>query len=133
MMQATLDVVNTVGYYSIFPALVITPAAIVIGLVLHNTLISRLDPLLFQEPYFHRKELTILTIWPFTVVKTMGYMMLVVVPKMAKWKRFKGFNETLPLGKFLVALCYVEFMLLVLLMLAAIVLMATGALSVLLS
>ncbi|ROQ21186.1 hypothetical protein EDC38_1809 [Marinimicrobium koreense] len=132
-MQTILDVVSTVGYYSIFPTLVITPAAIVIGLVLHNMLITRLDPLLFQEPYFHRKELTVLTIWPFTVVKTMGYMMLVVVPKMAKWKRFKGFNETLPLSRFLVALCYVELVLLVFLMLVAIVLMTTGALSVLLS
>lgn len=48
-MQIILDVVSTVGYYSIFPVLVITPAAIVIGLILHNTLITRLDPLLFQE------------------------------------------------------------------------------------
>lgn len=32
-MQTTLDVVNTVGYYSIFPALVITPAAIAIVLM----------------------------------------------------------------------------------------------------
>ncbi|MGD8177439.1 hypothetical protein [Marinimicrobium sp. ARAG 43.8] len=132
-MQSTLDVINTIGVYSVIPAIPLVLLSVIFGIVLHNTLISRLDPILFKEPYFHKKELNTYVVWPLTILKTVGYILLVTSPKMAKWKRFKGFSGTLPVGKSLIVLCYIELVLLFMVMLIAIVMMTTGLLSVLLS
>lgn len=132
-MQGALEVINTIGVYSVIPALPVMLLSVTVGLVLHNTLARRLDSILFREPYFYPKELRAYVVWPLTWLKTVGYVLLVTCPRMAKWKRFKGFNGTLPLGRFLVVLCYIELILLVLLILIAVVMMTTGALSLLLS
>lgn len=132
-MQNALELISTIGVYSVIPAVPLIVLSVAVGLVLHNALASRLDSILFKEPYFHQKELRTYVVWPLTWLKTMAYILLVTCPKLAKWKRFKGFNEALPLAWFLVVLCYIELMLLVLLMLVAIVIITTGSLSVLLS
>lgn len=131
-MQTPLDLVQTVGFYLIFPILVLTPAVIVVGLILHSTLIARLDPVLFKAPYFHEKELKSLMVWPLTMVKTLGYMMLIACPKLAKWKRFKGVGEALPVEKPLIALCYAELVMLVSLIVTSVLLLIASALSALL-
>ncbi|MGD8177384.1 hypothetical protein, partial [Marinimicrobium sp. ARAG 43.8] len=107
-MQISPELISTVGLYAVlltFPAI---PVAIIIGIVLHNTLINRLDPLLFKRPYFQEKELLLYVTWPFSFLKTAGYIMLITCPKAAKWKRFKGFDKNVPVGKPLVVLSYIE-------------------------
>lgn len=132
-MKSTLDVIHTVGVYSVIPAIPLVLLSVIFGLVLHNTLIRRLDPVLFKEPYFHKKELNTYVVWPLTMLKTVGYILLVTFPKLAKWKRFKGFSGTLPVGKSLIVLCYIELVLLFMVMLTAVIMMTAGFLSVLLS
>ncbi|UZJ42927.1 hypothetical protein OOT55_09700 [Marinimicrobium sp. C6131] len=125
-MQISSELISTIGLYAVlltFPAI---PVAIIIGIVLHNTLIKRLDPVLFKRPYFREKELHLYVTWPFSFLKTAGYIMLITCPKAAKWKRFKGFDKSVPVGKPLVVLSYIEVALLTTMILALFLLMVSA-------
>lgn len=116
--------ISTIGLYAVLLTLPAVPVAIVIGIVLHITLIKRLDPILFKRPYCREKELLLCATWPFSFLKTAGYIMLITCPKAAKWKRFKGFDKEVPVGKPLVVLSYIEVVLLASMLLSLVLLMA---------
>lgn len=116
--------ISTIGLYAVLLTFPAVPVAIVIGIVLHNTLIKRLDPILFKRPYFREKELLLYVTWPFSFLKTAGYIMLITCPAAAKWKRFKGFDKNVPVGKPLVVLGYIEVALFAIMLLSLVLLMA---------
>jgi len=125
-MQSLSELISTIGFYAVlltFPAI---PVAVVIGIVLHNTLIKRLDPILFKRPYFQEKELLLYVTWPFSLLKTAGYIMLITCPGAAKWKRFKGFDKAVPVRKPLVLLSYIEVVLLAAMLFSLVLLMASA-------
>lgn len=81
-------------------------------IVLHQILPKRLDAILFKEPYFQKSELVNYQCWPLSYLKSMNYIYLIAAPSLAKKKRFKGFNEPLPIGPGLRVACKLNFSLL---------------------
>lgn len=125
-MQISPELISAIGLYAVLLTFPAVPVAIVIGIVLHNTLIKRLDPILFKRPYFQEKELLLYVTWPFSFLKTVGYIMLITCPKAAKWKRFKGFDEDVPVGKPLVVLSHIEVALLAAVLLSSVLFMTSA-------
>ncbi len=76
---------------------------------LHHLLLKRLDHLLFIEPYFTKEERLNYLVWPLSYLKSMNYIGLIAVPRIAKRKRFKGFDSPLPVSEKVVILCKIEF------------------------
>jgi len=81
--------------------------------ILHRLLSSRLDPVLFKDPYFNRAEQFNYRFFPLYLVKAINYIYLVALPTMAKKRRFKGLDMPLPIGKALRATCIFQFSLMV--------------------
>ena len=78
-------------------------------IILHNILVPKLDHILFKEPYFKKSELINYVDWPLSFIKSINYIGLIAFPKLAKRKRFKGFNGQLPVGPILKIVCKFEF------------------------
>lgn len=81
--------------------------------ILHRLLSSRLDPILFKDPYFNRAEQINYRFFPLYLVKAFQYIGLVAWPSMAKKRRFKGLETPLPIGKGLRATCIFQFSLMI--------------------
>lgn len=81
--------------------------------ILHRLLSSRLDPILFKDPYFNRAEQINYRFFPLYLVKAINYIYLVAWPTMAKKRRFKGLETPLPISKALRATCIFQFSLMV--------------------
>lgn len=73
--------------------------------ILHRLLSSRLDPMLFKDPYFNRAEQINYRFFPLYLVKAINYIYLVAWPTMAKKRRFKGLETPLPISRGLRATC----------------------------
>lgn len=99
------------GYMTIvFWLLVISSIAIFILIVywniLHLFLTRKYDPILFRAPYFNSSELGVYSVWPFSLVKTTGYILLITNAPFAK-KRFKGLEQLIVKESLLVKFfCY---------------------------
>lgn len=76
--------------------------------LLHKLLTPRLDNILFREPWFTRPELTNYQFCPLSLLRSLNYIYLIGWPRMAKRKRFKGFNAQMPVSKTLTWLCRVQ-------------------------
>ncbi|WP_339799237.1 hypothetical protein [uncultured Marinobacter sp.] len=72
---------------------------------LHKYLTPRLDGLLFREPWFQKSELDNYRLFPLSLLRSLNYIYLIGWPRMAKKKRFKGFDSAIPVGKTVVLLC----------------------------
>lgn len=72
---------------------------------LHKYLTPRLDDKLFREPWFQKAELTNYRFFPLSLLRSLNYIYLIGWPRMAKKKRFKGFESAIPVGKTVVMLC----------------------------
>lgn len=81
--------------------------------ILHRLLSSRLDPILFKDPYFNRAEQINYQFFPLYLVKAINYIYLVAWPTMAKKRRFKGLETPLPISKALRATCIFQFSLMI--------------------
>lgn len=79
--------------------------------VLHIILCHRLDPILYKEPHFYHVELSTLSFWPFSFLRSALYMGLIVIPSSLKKRRFKTFNDELPVGPALSLACKITLML----------------------
>ncbi len=84
--------------WTIFSYLSITVFALIFSvlvyiIIMHNILYRRLDPILFQKPWFNQAELTMYSTWPFSFNKTLQYMGLLTFPEYMKKKRFKGLKK----------------------------------------
>lgn len=82
---------------------------------LHAVLSKRLDPILLKEPYFTKSEQMNCLVWPLSFIKSLNYIGLIAAPKVAKRKRFRGFNQELPLSPQLKRLCRIQFTLMLML------------------
>ncbi len=122
------ELIGTIGMYSIWAMIPILPLFVVLGFVLHYILLVRLDSILFKEPYFHKQELSVFGVWPFSMIKALMYMLLIAWPQLAKYKRFKKLNRPLPVGKGIIVMCYIELTFLGVISLGAVTLMTTGLL-----
>lgn len=58
-----------------------------------------------REPWFQKAELTYYRFFPLSLLRSMNYIYLIGWPRMAKKKRFKGFESAIPVGKTVVVLC----------------------------
>ena len=65
---------------------------IVLWHILHFILCKKFDDQLFREPYFRSNELAVYSDWPLSLFRSMGYILLLGVPKLAKKRRFKDVN-----------------------------------------
>jgi len=72
---------------------------------LHHILPSKLDPILFQRPFFKSSELLNYRVFPLSLFRSLNYVYLIALPTFAKKKRFKGFNEPLPVGLSTIIMC----------------------------
>lgn len=97
--------------------LAVAIAAYSLWAVLHNILCKKLDPILFKEPYFQKSELVNYLCWPLSSLRSMNYITLIAAPSIAKRKRFSGFDGSLPVGRKLRAMCKVQFLLMLTLVL----------------
>ena len=66
---------------------VLTVFYIVLWHILHFILCKKFDDQLFQEKYFNTNELGIYSVWPFSLVRSMGYILLVAAPNFYITKR----------------------------------------------
>jgi len=70
--------------------------------ILHPLLSRKLDSILFNKNWFTHAELSIYSLWPLSLIRSVIYTFLITFPDLAvKTKRFKGFDLTLPLSPFL--------------------------------
>ncbi len=82
--SGTLFVILFVG------GLLLAFSMVVLLHILHFILPKKYDALLFKEPIFNKTELTILRIWPYSLIRTTGYILLLTVPNFyITKKRFK--------------------------------------------
>ncbi len=70
--------------------IVLTLGLVILWHILHFFLTRKYDKLLFKRPYFRETELGAYTIWPFSLMRTMGYILLLATPRLVKLRRFKG-------------------------------------------
>ena len=74
-----------------FGLLILTAFYIVLWHILHFILCKKYDDILFREPIFNRMELAIYNSWPLSLVRSMGYVLLLAAPNFYSAKRrFKG-------------------------------------------
>ncbi len=72
-------------------ALISTFSFIVYWHILHYFLCKEYDDLLFKEPIFNQTELAVYSAWPLSLVRSMGYALLVAMPRFyITKKRFKN-------------------------------------------
>ncbi len=60
-------------------------------IIMHNLLYRRLDPILFQSPWFNEQQLVMFSAWPLSFIKTVIYMFLIAYPDYIRKK--KRFNK----------------------------------------
>ena len=125
------ELIGNVFVYCIWVMIPILPLFVVLGFSLHYILLVRLDPILFKEPYFHKKELPVFSVWPFSMIKALMYILLITWPRLAKHKRFKGVDTPLPVGKGIFISCYIELILLGVICVASVILVTAGLLATL--
>ena len=90
----------------IFGGIVIASLIIIIlWHALHYVLCKKYDALLFREPYFRLTELIVYSSWPLSLFRSMGYIVLLGVPSLAKRRRFKCVTLDSSNEYFLVLLC----------------------------
>ncbi len=94
---------GTIAFYALFFGEAIFGIGMIVLLhVMHFILTRKFDSLLFKEPYFRKNELFVYTIWPFSLIRTIGYMLFLVFPDYVKRKRFKDVELNLDRGSALV-------------------------------
>lgn len=76
--------------------LVLLLVVIVVGILfygiwayLHKTMAKSLDKELFREPHFQPKELLNYRFFPLSLVKSLNYIFLIAIPRLAIHRRFK--------------------------------------------
>lgn len=104
-----MNPVVALGLVLICIAMIVICVVYPLWLVLHTLLTKKLDPILFKEPYFQRSELTNYRVFPLSALRSFAYIYLVAAPRWAKKKRFKGFNEPLPITKNIKIACKIQF------------------------
>lgn len=78
------------AFLVVFGGLVFTAfATVLLWHILHFILCNKYDATLFRQPYFRINELSVYTVWPFSLIRSMGYIMLLGAPSLAKKRRFK--------------------------------------------
>lgn len=112
--MTNVDPVGIIFLIILLAALFLGATAYPLWFILHKMLCKKLDPILFREPYFKRQELTNYLVWPLSMIRSLNYIYLIGLPSWAKKKRFKGFNQRLPVSKVEVMACRVEVILVVL-------------------
>lgn len=73
--------------------------------ILYLLLTRRYDKLLFKEPFFNKNEITVYSVWPFSLVKATAYILLITNSSIAK-KRFKSLDEPINESKIIMFFCY---------------------------
>ena len=108
-------------FYYVFGSIGIGLAIIAVLMPLwaaiHLTLLPKLDPILFRQPFFQPKELLNYQIFPLSLFRSLNYIYLIVCPKLAKKKRFKNFDEPLPIGRIMTMACRIHALLYLLILL----------------
>lgn len=101
-------------------AIVLMAILLPLWAALHLTLLPKLDSILFRKPFFEERELWNYQIFPLSLFRSLNYIYLIALPRLAKKKRFKSFNEPLPVGWPTVAACKLHALLCVLILLIGI-------------
>ncbi len=65
--------------------------------ILTFLLSRRLDSIVFNDKYFSLGEISMLSLWPFSLFKSSYYTFLITFPNFARKKRFKGLQTDLPI------------------------------------
>jgi len=83
--------------------------SVVLWLILHPILCKKYDKILFREPYFRLNfgltELAVYRSWPLSLFRSMGYILLLGIPTLAKKRRFKGVSIDTTNETFLMITC----------------------------
>jgi len=86
-------------------SIVLAFTTVVLWHILHLILCKKYDKILFREPYFRLTELTVYHSWPLSLLRSMGYILLLGVPTLAKKRRFKGITLDTSKDFFIVLTC----------------------------
>lgn len=106
---------------------VITLINILLWHILHIILCKKYDAILFKQPYFRITELAVCRSWPLSLYRSMGYILLIGVPKLTKKRRFKGVTLDDSNGFLLVFVCKMFLLLVVLGLLFILIFIVWGA------
>ena len=79
--RSTLALIVIVGLVVLFVAVY------TLWHILHFILCKKYDDLLFKQPIFNPSELGIYSVWPFSLTRSMGYILLLAVPNFFITKR----------------------------------------------
>lgn len=112
--MTNVDPVGLIFLVILFAGLLVGATAYPLWFVLHKRLTRKLDSVLFREPYFNKQELTNYLVWPLSMIRSLNYIYLIALPQWAKKKRFKGFNQHLPVSQSEVLACRAETVLVIL-------------------
>lgn len=83
---------------------------------LHKTMAKNLDGEFFREPHFQPKELVNYQFFPLSLIKSMNYILLVAIPKLAINRRFKTLTGPPDVPRSTRLLCKVDVALLILIL-----------------
>jgi hypothetical protein len=106
--MASIDPIGLIFLAILLAGLFVGAVAYPLWFILHKRLTRKLDSILFREPYFNKQELTNYLVWPLVMVRSLNYIYLIALPQWAKKKRFKGFNQHLPVSRVETLACRVE-------------------------
>lgn len=109
-----VDLIGLIFLVILFAGLFVGATAYPLWFILHIRLTRKLDSLLFREPYFKKQELTNYLVWPLSMIRSLNYIYLIALPRWADKKRFKGFNQHLPVSQSEILACRVEAVLVIL-------------------
>jgi len=73
--------------FCFFGLLALTITLVTLLHILHFILCKKYDALLFKEPIFNQTELGVYSVWPFSLFRSTGYILLVGAPKFFVTKR----------------------------------------------
>jgi len=79
--RSTLALIVIVGLVVLFVAVY------TLWHILHFILCKKYDDLLFKQPIFNPSELGIYSVWPFSLTRSMGYILLLAAPNFFITKR----------------------------------------------
>ncbi len=108
-------------------SLILTAVILILWHILHLILCKKYDSLLFKEPHFRFNELAVYSSWPLSLFRSMGYILLIALPTLARKRRFKDVKIDFSNGFFIIAICRIFLLICILdiIFIVVIVLMGT--------
>ncbi len=128
LINAILDMefLGALFFGAMFLGLILVFVLVVYMSAISPLFAKRLDPVLFNTRWFTISELGIYTVWPFSLMKILYYVLFITFPKFSRRKRFKDIPTDLDISLNMVVLSQICLILYFLTLLCGLVFAVVG-------